>query len=227
VKEVLPMRYCSYCKVHIHGRFDQCPLCQNLIPQSSEKNSPSKFPQIPPTYARHLALRIMLFFSVTALVISFVVHYLFPSPFNWPLWILLGLASMWFSLIIVIKKRHHITKNIMWQVALVSVLALVWDWAVGWSGWSLDYVLPTVYVVAMLVMYVTARIMKLSVRDYITYLLLDGMFGIIPILFLVFDWVHVTYPSLVSAALSFIFLAAILIFQGDSIKAELDRRMHL
>lgn len=221
------MLYCSYCKVHIHGETNQCPLCQNLIVPDKDAASHDKFPRIPLTYERHLAIRIMLFFSVAALVVSFVVHYLFPSPVNWPLWILLGLASMWFSLIIVIRKRYHITKNIMWQVTLVSVLAMVWDWATGWSGWSLDFVLPTVYVVAMLVMYVLARIMKLSVRDYITYLLLDGVFGVIPILFILCDWVNVVYPSLVSAVVSFLFLSAILIFHGDSIKAELSKRMHV
>ncbi len=221
------MHYCAYCKIHIQGNPDECPLCQNHLVTGDKIGSRDKFPKIPPTYERHLAIRIMLFFSLAALVISFAINYLFPSSINWPLWMLFGLASMWVSLIIVIRKRHHITKNIMWQVTLVSILSIAWDWATGWSGWSLDYVLPTVYVVAMLVMYVLARIMKLSVRDYITYLLLDGVFGVIPVLFLIFNWVNVTYPSLLSVAVSFLFLSAILIFQGESIKAELDKRMHV
>lgn len=222
------MQYCQHCQVHIRGNKSECPLCNNLLPPPPENTSSDEsFPRIPPTYERHLAVRIMLFISVTAIVISFVADYFIPSSIYWPLWIFFGLFSMWISLVVVIRKRHHITKNIMWQVTIVSLLSVVWDWATGWSGWSLDFVLPVIYVAAMLVMYVSAKIMRLSIRDYITYLLLDGLFGIIPVIFILFNWVSFVYPSMICVAVSLIFLSAILIFQGDNIRIELNKRMHL
>jgi len=95
------------------------------------------------------------------------------------------------------------------------------------EGWSLDYAVPILCVAALLVMYITAKVMRLSARDYISYFLLGGLFGIVPVLFILFDIVKVDYPSLVSVAASIIFLAAIIIFQGDSIKEELRKRMHI
>jgi hypothetical protein len=85
---------------------------------------------------------------------------------------------------------------------------------------------PIIYVAAMVVMYVTAKIMKLSIRDYITYAFLDGLFGIIPIAFLLLKWTNVLYPSIICIGASVIFLAAIFIFQGDNIRSELNKRMH-
>jgi hypothetical protein len=76
-------------------------------------------------------------------------------------------------------------------------------------------------------MYITAKILKLSVNDYITYALIDAIFGIIPLSFIIFGWVNVIYPSVISVASSIITLAAIFIFQGDNIKAELHKRMHI
>ena len=234
------MKYCNHCRVHIRGNKKECPLCRNILPEDTGdtyKNNRRKnandeiYPEIPPTYERHLAVRVIIFISVVVIVASFVVYQLFPHIFptdvNWPLFVLFGIISMWLSLTLVIRKRNNITKNITWQVAVVSLLSVFWDWRTGWGGWSLDYVIPVICVAAMLVMYVTAKVMKLSVRDYITYFLLDSLLGIIPILFIIFRWVRVVYPSLISVAVSIIFLSAIIIFQGENIKAELNKRMHI
>jgi hypothetical protein len=115
----------------------------------------------------------------------------------------------------------------MWQVAIISLLSIFWDWQTGWRGWSLDYIISIACVTAIIVMYVTARIMKLRVRDYITYALLAGLFGVIPILFILFNWVNVLYPSVICVAISIVFLSAIFIFQGENIKMELKKRMHI
>lgn len=224
------MMYCDYCQVHLRGEKEKCPLCGNIISQEDTKNK-HKFhptwPEIPPTYESHLAFRILLFISITAVVLSLAIDIIFPSIINWPVLIVFGLISMWLSLSMVVKKRHNIPKNIMCQVTIVSILSVFWDWKMGWKGWSLEYVIPTVCIAAMFVMYVTAKIMKVSVRDYITYFLLDGLFGIVPILFILFKWVDFLYPSIVCIAVSIIFLSAILIFQGDNIKMELTKRMHI
>ena len=185
------------------------------------------YPDIPPFYERHMAIRIMAFISVVALVAGFVIHNIFPSEVNWPMYEVLGLISMWVSLIVVLRKRHNIPKNIMWLVLIVSVLSVIWDWRTGSKGWSLDFVTPIVSASAMIVMYVTAKIMNLSVGDYVAYFLLAALFGIIPVIFILLDLINVIYPSVICVAVSIIFLSAIIIFQGENIKAELSKRMHV
>lgn len=91
----------------------------------------------------------------------------------------------------------------------------------------MDYLIPILYLAAEVVMYVTAKIKKISIKDYISYALIDGIFGIVPILFIVFKWVKTPYPSIICAAISLVFLMAIFIFQGDYIKSELNKRMHI
>ena len=220
------MKYCNQCKVHIRGNKQRCPLCGNILPDDN-KDHVEVYPRVPPAYERHLAIRIMVFFSIVSIVVSFVVYSIFPSDINWPMLVVFGLLSMWLSLILVIRKRNNLTKNIMWQVTIVSALSVFWDWRIGWRGWSLDYLIPFACVTAMLVMYITAKIMKLSVRDYITYFFLAGLFGFIPVLFILFRWVKDVHPSIISVAGSIICLSAILIFQGENIKSELNKRMHI
>jgi hypothetical protein len=222
------MKYCNGCKVHIRGNRERCVLCGGLLSAAdSSAGEEELFPEIPPYYENHLALRIMIFISLTTVVASFVIRMIFPTSVNWPIFVLFGLISAWLSLIVIIQKRHNIPKTIIWQVAIVTLLSVFWDWETGWRGWSLAYLIPIVYAAAEIVMYVSAKIMKLSTRDFIIYALLDGLFGIIPVLFILFDWVSTPYPSIFCVALSVIFLSAIFIFQGEKIKRELEKRMHI
>lgn len=222
------MHYCSQCRVKVRGNRERCVLCGNTLSKhGAEDDDEDVFPDIPPVFESHLAIRILVFISLSVAVASFAIRMIFPTDVNWPVFVIFGLVSLWIGLIVVVKKRHNTPKTIMWQVAVVSLLSIFWDWQTGWRGWSVDYLIPSVYVIAELVMYITAKIMKLSIRDYLTYALLDGLFGILPVLFILFGWVKTLYPSILCAAFSVIFLAAIFIFQGSHIKKELNKKMHI
>ena len=220
------MRYCRHCKVDIREDNEKCVLCENILEKSDDKNE-DIYPEILPFYESHLALKIMMFISIVALVLSFGINIIFPSRINWPILFMFAVISIWVGLIIIVQKRYHIPKKIVWQVIIISILAVFWDYKTGWRGWSLDYVIPIACVSAMIIMYVTAKIMHLSIRDYVTYILLDGFFGIVPVLFIIFDLVNVVYPSIISIGFSIISLSAIFIFQGKEIKSEIIKRMHI
>jgi len=221
------MKYCNHCKVYIREEHDRCVLCENMLDEELNEKNEDVFPEIQPFYESHLALKIMMFISIVALVVSFGINMIFPSSINWPILFMFGVISIWVGLIIIVQKRYHIPKKILWQVIIISILAVFWDYKTGWRGWSLDYVIPIACVSAMIIMYVTAKIMNLSIRNYITYALLDGIFGIIPVLFIIFDLVNVVYPSIISIGFSIISLSAIFIFQGREMKGEINKRMHI
>lgn len=221
------MKYCNYCKVNIHQDKEKCVLCGNFLSAVTEDESEDIFPEVAPSFERHLWLKIMLFISICTIVISFVIDMIFPSTINWPLLLVFGLASIWLGLVVIFQKRYNIHKKIIWQVVIVSLLSLFWDWNTGWQAWSISYLMPTIFISAMVIMYVTAKIMKLSIRNYIIYALIDGVLGILPALFLLFGWVTTRYPSIISVGVSIIFLSAIFIFKGKEIREELNRKMHI
>jgi hypothetical protein len=138
-----------------------------------------------------------------------------------------GILCVWISLAMVIRKRHNVPKSIIWQVGVISILAVIWDWRTGWLGWSLDYVFPIACVVAMIVMYISAKVLHLGVRDFIIYILLDGIFGILPVIFLLCNLLQVKYPSVISVSCSVLSLAAVLLFEWENIWEELKKRLHM
>lgn len=222
------MKYCSKCGVHIRGTVERCVLCGNLLSASGDiLEHEEVFPVVPPYYESRLAMRIMIFISLAAIIISFTIRMIFPTTINWPIFVLFAIASAWLSLAVILRKGKNIPRTIFWQATIIPLLAAFWDWQTGWRGWSLNYLIPILYVAAEVVMYVTAKIMKLSIRDYITYAFLDAIFGIVPVLFILLKWVDTPFPSVICVSISIIFILAIFIFQGENIRKELNKKMHI
>lgn len=139
----------------------------------------------------------------------------------WSLFVLGGIACLWISLYFIIQKRANISKTITYQVILISLFSVVWDALTGWRGWSIDYVIPIVCASSMLTVGIITKVKKVPKEDYMIYFVLEALFGIIPIIFFLTGILNTVYPSLICIALSLIFFAALFIFTGPSIIAEL------
>ena len=79
----------------------------------------------------------------------------------------------------------------------------------------------------MLAMAVTSRILKLPIEQYIYYMILDIIFALVPLILILTGAVTLIPLSLASVAASVLSLAALVIFEGRAVKAEIIRRTHL
>ncbi|MBC8571159.1 DUF6320 domain-containing protein [Zongyangia hominis] len=221
------MKYCDKCKLQVEGVQTHCPLCQNQLRDLGSENVPV-FPAVPTLFRQNsLFFQLLIFGSIVAVVISVTVNLLIPHSGYWSLFVAAGILCFWVSFAIALHKRSNISKNILYQVVIISILAILWDLGTGWHGWSLDYVFPIVCVAAMIAMAAIARVMHLPIVDQMIYFVLDAFFGILPVIFVWTGLVGVPYPSIICAAGSVISLAALLIFEGHNMLTELKRRLHL
>jgi len=220
------MKFCKSCNVSVTGKRKICPLCQGRL--TVDKAQEEIFPKISFVYTEHsLFFKVMLLTSIIAATVSVAVNILMPGGGAWSLFILGGLASVWASLITIINQRKNIPKNIVYQVMTISVTALIWDTLTGWRGWSINYIIPLVCVFAMISMAVISKIRKLHIEDYILYIIIDSLFGIVPVIFIILGLLDVLYPSIICISTSIISLSTIIIFEDKSLKAEIKRRLHV
>lgn len=221
------MLRCEHCQVDLPGEQNRCPLCQNKpagIPDSTD----SRFPHLPQSQ-RTTVGRILAwgaFGSACVVAISTTINLIMPAGGWWSLFVVAGIASLWIDFAIVLKKRKNLPKNILWQVAVVSLIGFIWDRSTGFNGWSLDYVLPILCSCAMIAMSVIAKVRRLDTQDYILYLVIDCVLGIVSFVLILTGMVHVVIPSAISFGVSIIFLAFLLFFEGKALWAEIQRRLH-
>lgn len=221
------MKYCENCKTTVRGRRALCPLCQGPL-RDAGADTGETFPSIPTVYSQFgLFFRLLILASVAASVISLAVNIMIPTKVFWAAFVVAGIGCMWLSLAFALHKWRNIPKNMIYQVVILSLLAVVWDRFTGWHGWSLDYVIPILCVTAMVSMSAIAKVMRLHFEDYLIYLLLFALFGIIPLVFFFMGLLRVAYPTLICVAMSIIALTALLVFEGRNIHLELKRRLHL
>lgn len=218
---------CEKCRVVIVGDHKVCPLCQSHLSGSPEPQKDT-FPFMDTIMHRHnMLIRTLFFISAVLVVLCFAANYLFSYPGFWSLFVALGVLGMWMSVGIVLRKRHNIPKTILWQAIFFSVIMVGVDFMTGWHRWSLDYAMPCFFIVAVLGMWAVAGILRLRLEDYLVYMLIDVVIGIIPIIFIVFDFVDTKIPSLLCVLASIISLIALVTYKDGEVKNEVRKRLHL
>ena len=145
----------------------------------------------------------------------------------WCWFVIGGVVCAWITASVGIVKRRNVLKNISWQVVLVSLLAVGWDYCTTWRGWSLDYAIPGICFAAMVAMTFFSKLTKLPVEEYLVYLILCALYSLLPLIFLLTGSLRVVYPSAICVALSVISAAAILIFEWQNAREELRKKFHL
>jgi hypothetical protein len=94
-------------------------------------------------------------------------------------------------------------------------------------GWSIDYVLPIACGAGMITLGILARILPLPRGDYLVCMIMDIVFGTVPLVLFLSGVTRVAIPSVVCSALSVVAFVFILLFEGGDIKEEIIKRIHI
>lgn len=136
-------------------------------------------------------------------------------------------ASTWLLSAMAFYKRHNLLKSAMWQLVIMTNVCALWDILTGWRGWSVTFIYPLMSVFALIVMLGVVKIYKREAAEYMIYVLMAAMYGLIlPLVFIKVGLVHKVIPSMVSVAMSIIILAALAIFRGKEMQDELEKKFH-
>ena len=212
------MQYCEKCKVKITGLNKCCPLCGGDLTGNIDENSQA-FPKVAKEkYKKHILLKAFILSSVAAAFICAAINISFNKSAPWSLFVFAGLISIWLIIGIVFKKRQNPIRTMLCFAFIVSLLALLWDFMTGFFGWSINFVLPFLYVFTIVITALIIPIFRIKKEDCLFYLSMEAFLGIIPLFLLVLNALNTTWPSAICAATGIITLAAQIIFNGPALK---------
>jgi hypothetical protein len=225
------MLFCHNCRVRVRGSPRRCPLCRGELegPLGEAEADGNVFPEIPvrPLPVKPL-ISLIAFGTIAVAVISVAINIAIPSGgVWWSLFVIAGLGSLWLSFLVINNQWWDIPKIIFLQLLVLSALVLLWDLFTGFYKWSLNFVIPILFSCSIPALAVFAKVRKLKGEDYIMFLGIISVISIFSLLLILFKVVTMVYPALICFTLSLISLAFLLLFEGKSLWAELQRRMHL
>ncbi len=185
-----------------------------------------RYPEKQPIYQGLKFFKWFSFSCIAAVVACFMINYIVSPKLAWSFFVAGGALSMWITLAVGFFKRHNLLKNGIWQMLIISLACIIWDVSTGWHGWSVDYVMPCVYMIVQISMVIITRIQKLPVEEYMIYYILAGILGLFPVIILLFHTSQFPVFSVLCGGISFLWLVALLIFKGKDFFVELYKKLH-
>lgn len=221
------MQYCPSCQMRIAGDKCCCPLCGGALEGKGDPQS-EIFPRLTPT--RSMARRVLRILALTgaaATAVCVIINLAMGTAVWWSLFVAGGVACGILTVAIGIAYRRDIPQNIAWETALVILLAMLWDAATGWLGWSLDFVFPCACATGLLMEIALWGILKTPVHVVAGPMGGLGLAALVPGVLVLVGLVNFALPSLLCTACSVLFLAGLMLLRRRTAWGELRRRFHV
>ena len=169
----------------------------------------------------------MLFRSVLVIITSLVVDIWRETLISWSLLSVSVVLYSWTIIYHAIKNNVHIASKILVQAISGGIFILLIDIFFGYEGWSVNYVIPQVFMLANVVIFILMMINRMKWRDYVFYQMVMTLLGIVPIFLILFGWITMPFMGILSVVLSLAILIGTFVFGDKTVKGELIRRFHL
>lgn len=220
------MGKCCHCNIEILDETEYCPLCHAVLETTDELEN--MYPNVRLRMRRLLFVsRLYLFCAILALVVLVGLNIALPSNIWWC--VIPGLALLYGYIVLryaILGKAGHKTK--IFILALIAVCsAIAVDFATGYRGWSLDYVLPAGILLVDLIIAVYMICNRRNWQSYIMWQLLMILCSLIPSAFYLAQLEHNPYLAFLPLTVSALLFLGTMIIGDRRARTELKRRFHI
>lgn len=222
------MTRCENCNISLPDNPSVCPLCGNAV-EGGGKSESAYFPNLNPRIKslRRRLIKLLAFLSVCVIIVCVAINLLVHRGGLWSVFVVAGIGSFWADFAVMAKRLRNPIKSMVWQTLLLAVIAVIWDIATGFKGWSIDFVYPIVCSCSSISIFFGIKLFKLDLRDYILYIIMDCILGALPIVISFILKRQMILPSVISFMVSSVLFAILLFFRWKELNNEVKRRMHI
>ncbi len=170
------MKYCKQCKVNVADPTNVCPLCQSILEKvkiaESLQSQEAMYPQVGQQRKGYkFVLQIFAFLCLIAMVILAIVNYF---TYNGLMWSIICDAAILYLLVTLrytlFNGHEGHTMKILMQVIAVMLLTVLIDYILGYQGWSVSFAMPTIILVADVLILI---LMLVNLKTWQSYILLQ------------------------------------------------------
>lgn len=225
------MKKCDNCNVSVEGSHDFCPLCFKKL----EYNKSIIYGQYPSYESLYSSIKIFtlkkifLFSAIVCIIVSVTVNILTYKNTAWSLWSILvsiSIIYVYINLVCLIFSDLYISKRILIEFIISSILVFIADIYFGFNGWSINFIIPffSIASIASITMISAFRIKYFY--EYAQYILISSFFGLCIIILPIFRLVTIVWPSIAAFIYSLCTILAMFIFFNNIFRTTLKKMFH-
>jgi hypothetical protein len=234
------MKYCKKCGLSVNTNNNFCPLCAGgLTGVNENRGEMEKFCDIKAAdpaeeiYPKgeigakyDVVLRLFLFLTVVAVSACLLINILAYNGVLWSFIVIAGIGFLWAAIGYPLLVKKNIGNRITVDAVCAVVFFIVVQVVTHSKGWSLDYVIPFLFIAATTVISLIILIRRMTWREYTKYQFITIFLGLLPVISVIANLVNPIWPSIASAVYSFVTFMGMFIFADKKYKNELIKRFH-
>jgi len=221
------MRTCSKCNVKVKDPSLVCPLCKGVLSSLVGEETPLAFPPVGIDIKKfHLLKRVFIFLSIIASIGSIAANFLVYDGFLWSILTVAGIIYLWIVIPYTVANHINIVSKILVQAFCASLFVVLIDFIIGYRGWSVDYVIPSIFSASDIAVIVVILINRMDWRNYLLYQFVIGFLGFAPLVLYLFSVAKNPIFVIISTTVSALCLIGTAVFGDKTVKSEFKRRLH-
>ena len=217
------MSKCLKCDVNVNSVTNRCPLCDSIIDDTKDNIYPRKIKGLKYRFVRKISLFITLMCSLCVLLLN---YYLTPN-YRWSLFVIVQLLIFYILFFKILDGKNRVLRMLFAFNILVCFISIFWDIYIGFNGWSLDYVFPSLCITYGIFVLLLRFINYFAFRQNTSYIYFNICLGFVPLLLLHLDIVKVDILADLSVVIAFINLIILIIFDWSDLKNFIAKKFHL
>ena len=223
------MKICPECKIRVGGPAKNCPLCGSVLTAESDNNEISLYPDfskpVKPRSKFPFLAKIFAFISLIAVLVCGLIDLIINHQFTWSLFVIGGIAMLWVSIGTHLLTDINLNYKLLLDLCALSCYLVLIDKLTGWKQWSIDYVIPILYIGVMITTIVLALVFREFWREYFLSLVAACVLGLGPLFIFFNSKSPMRYLCLAAALMAAVLLLGLLYFASGKLSSEWKRRM--
>ncbi len=225
---VFTMKRCNDCNIGIVEEISVCPLCQHGLENVSSEKKRKMYPEI--EFDKHkfiMILRLFIFMSIIVAVGLITINIAIYSGEWWSAICVGAIAYFWITIRYSIQNNTNYAAKILVQTIGGMGLCLLIDIVNGYQGWSINYVIPAIILVAYLAIVILMIVNFMNWQSYLLFQITLVIFSIILMGLYLLNIITKPILSYVTLGITLVILVGTIIFGDKKAKTELIRRFHI
>ena len=221
------MKYCVRCKVIIENKAEHCPLChKNVIKKGKPPEWDFPYQKNIKNNLNKYIIRVLAFLYIALIGLNVVLNLAFSHKKIWAPFSIIILLYIYLIVKTAIISYRNIGTIVVLNVYMLSLVGFILDLILGYSGWSIDYLMPILILAGIISLIVLTFIKPFFFENYFIYMLTITFFGIIQLVFLLTGLVNYKVISVITFFVSLLTVIGMFVFGDKKAINEFIKRFH-